>query len=158
SFGPVADRVRAWCEEGQRVVVVVTTPAQVQRLSRLFENHGVTIETAPTVRAALDSSVARPRVIVGHLSEGLRLPAERLAIVTEADIWGEPRQRGGGRRVEGTQLLKTLSELRPDDFVVHPAPGVGRYRGLKPPRGGGRAGDSLHLKSAGGDRLYLPVD
>jgi transcription-repair coupling factor (superfamily II helicase) len=158
SFAPIADRVRAWCEEGQRVIVVVSAAAQVQRLARLFENHGAIVEIADTLRAALDSRVARPRVIVGHLSNGFRMPDERLVMVTEADIFGEARQRRRGRRVEVTQLLKNLSELKPDDFVVHLDHGVGRYRGLKHLQVAGTAGDYLHLEYAGGDRLYLPVD
>jgi len=158
SFGPVADRVRTWCEEGHRVIVVLSTASQAQRLSRLFENHGVTVERAGDLAEALGSAVARPRLLLGHLSDGFRLPDERLALITEADIFGEARQRRRARRIEVTQLLKNLSELKPDDFVVHIDHGVGRYRGLKHLQVAGTDGDYLHLEYAGGDRLYLPVD
>src|SRR5262249_23499114 len=141
-----------------RVIVVVSTAAQVQRLARLFENHSVMVESLPTFGAALEAQMARPRLVVGHLSEGFRIPDEQLVVVTQADIFGEVRQRRRGRRVEVTQLLKNLSELKPDDFVVHIDHGVGRYRGLKHLQVAGTAGDYLHLEYAGGDRLYLPVD
>jgi transcription-repair coupling factor (superfamily II helicase) len=158
SFGPVAQRVRGWCDEGHRVLVVVGTPSQVERLSRLFDNHDVAVEHVASVGAALTSTVARPRLLVGHLSEGFRIPDERLAVITETDIFGEARQRRRTRKVEVTQLLKNLSELKPEDFVVHIDHGVGRYRGLKHLRVADIDGDYLHLEYAGGDRLYLPVD
>lgn len=159
SFAPVADRVRAWCEEGHRVMIVASTPPQVDRLARLFENHGVTVAPmSGPVADALASPIVRPRLVLGHLSEGFRLPDERLVVATEADIFGEARQRRRTRRVEVTQLLKNLSELKPDDFVVHIDHGVGCYRGLKHLRVAGTEGDYLHLEYAGGDRLYLPVD
>jgi hypothetical protein len=41
SFAPVATRVRDWCNERHRVLVVVSGQAQVGRLARLFENHDV---------------------------------------------------------------------------------------------------------------------
>jgi transcription-repair coupling factor (superfamily II helicase) len=158
SFGPVAQRVRAWCEAGHRVLVVVSTAPQVERLSRLFDNHDVAVERVASVAAALAAAVARPRLLVGHLSEGFRIPDERLAVITETDIFGEARQRRRTRKVEVTQLLKNLSELKPEDFVVHIDHGVGRYRGLKHLRVADIDGDYLHLEYAGGDRLYLPVD
>jgi transcription-repair coupling factor (superfamily II helicase) len=158
SFGPVAEQLQQWCRERYRVAVVVSTPPQVERLARLLDNHDVAAERVATVAEALAAPSGRPRLLVGHLSDGFRLPAERLALVTEADIFGAARQRRGSRRVEVTQLLQNLSELKPDDFVVHIDHGVGRYRGLKHLRVQDSDGDYLHLEYAGGDRLYLPVD
>ena len=43
----------------------------------------------------------RRRVVLGHLSEGFRIPDEHLVVVTEADIFGEARQRRRTRRVVG---------------------------------------------------------
>ena len=159
SFGPVAARVRGWCEEGQRVAVVVSTPPQMERLTRLFGNHDVAVEVMPDgIAAALDGGAKRPRLVVGHLSEGFRIPDEHLVVITETDIFGEARQRRRTRRVDVGQLLKNLSELKPDDFVVHIDHGVGRYRGLKHLKVADTEGDYLHLEYSGGDRLYLPCD
>jgi transcription-repair coupling factor (superfamily II helicase) len=158
SFAPVAGRVQTWCSEHHRVLVVVSTPPQLGRLARLFENHEVVTDTAADLRTALSASSGRPQLVVGHLSEGFRLPDARLAVITEADIFGEARQRRRARRVEVTQLLKSLNELKPRDFVVHIDHGVGRYRGLKHLHVAGTEGDYLHLEYAGGDRLYLPAD
>ena len=159
SFAPVATRVRAWCEEGHSVVLVVGTPQQAERLTRLFATHDVSVaRDAATIADALGSPALRPHLVLGHLSEGFRIPDERLVVITEADIFGEARQRRRTRAVEITQLLKNLSELKPDDFVVHIDHGVGRYRGLKHLHVADVEGDFLHLEYAGGDRLYLPVD
>ncbi len=159
SFAPVANRVRAWCEEGHRVVIVASTRQQGERLVRLFENHSVTLDrVGGAFNAALGTTAMRPQLVLGHLTEGFRLPEERLAVITEADLFGEARQRRHAQRADVTQLLKNLSELKPDDFVVHIDHGVGCYRGLKHLQVAGTEGDYLHLEYAGGDRLYLPVD
>jgi transcription-repair coupling factor (superfamily II helicase) len=158
SFGPVAERVQSWGDEGYRVIVAASTAAQAERLTRLFANHEVFVEATASIVEALRGPGGRLRIVLGHLHQGFRLPDDRLVIATEADIFGDVRQRRRARKVEIGQLLKNLSELKPDDFVVHLDHGIGRYRGLKHLQVAGTAGDYLHLEYASGDRLYLPVD
>ena len=166
SFAPVAEQVQAWRAEGLSVVFVAGTEAQCQRLARLLETNAIAATgggeafVAATPDAPPAPSGRRPpevRVLRGHLSEGFRLPDEQLVVVTEADVFGESRRRAA-RRVSVAQLLKSLSELKPDDYVVHLDHGVGIYRGLRHLQVAGTDGDYLHLEYAGGDRLYLPVD
>lgn len=105
----------------------------------------------------IESKTWAVRVLQGQLSEGFRLPDERIVVFTEADVFGEMRRRAA-RRVSVSQLLKNLSELKHNDFVVHIDHGVGIYRGLKHLQVAGTEGDYLNLEYASGDRLYLPVD
>jgi transcription-repair coupling factor (superfamily II helicase) len=176
SFAPVAEQVRAWRDEGLHVIFVAGTEAQCQRLARLLETNEIAVSTTSEPFAAVagqdpaswaapqapgasgrPSAPATVRVVLGHLSEGFRVPEEHLVIVTEADVFGESRRRAA-RRVSVAQLLKSLSELKPDDYVVHLDHGVGIYRGLRHLQVAGTEGDYLQLEYAGGDRLYLPVD
>ena len=56
------------------------------------------------------------------------------------------------------QLLTSLAELKPGDYMVHLDFGVGIYRGLQHLTFSGMEGDFLLLEYAGADKLYLPVD
>ncbi len=162
SFAPVAEQVRAWQADGQRLVFVAGTEPQAQRLARLLETNEI---RASVGARPFSEVVAEPRaggpprvdILLGHLSEGFRVPEDGLAVVTEADVFGEARRRAA-RRVSVSQLLQSLSELKPEDYVVHLDHGVGIYRGLRHLQVAGTEGDYLHLEYAGGDRLYLPVD
>ncbi len=158
TFAPVAEEVRRWAATGHRIFFVTSSEPQRQRLARLLEINDVAVETpAEPFHVLLDSPARHPRVVLGTLSEGFRLPDDRLVVVTEADIFGEGRRRAA-RRVSVSQLLKNLSELKPNDCVVHLDHGVGLYRGLRHLQVAGTDGDYLHLEYAGGDRLYVPVD
>ena len=100
-FAPVADQVRAWRDEGQRVVFVAGTEPQTQRLARLLEANEIaaTVVARPFAELVAGATAADGRraagveIVLGHLSEGFRIPEERLVVVTEADIFGEARQR-----------------------------------------------------------------
>ncbi|MGH7789045.1 MAG: transcription-repair coupling factor [Candidatus Binatia bacterium] len=164
SFAPVAEQVQKWVADGQRVIFVAGTEAQGIRLQRLLETNEVRVAplaqsvTFPAPGGAAATGDGPPvQVVLGHLSEGFRVPDEDLVVVTEADVFGETRRRAG-RRVSVSQLLKSLSEIKPEDYVVHLDHGVGRYRGLRHLQVAGTEGDYLHLEYSGGDRLYLPVD
>ena len=165
SFAPVAEQVRSWRGEGQRVVFVAGTEPQTQRLARLLEANEIaaTVVARPFADLVAGASATGGRcaagveIVLGHLSEGFRVPEEGLVVVTEADVFGEVRRRAA-RRVSVSQLLQSLSELKPEDFVVHLDHGVGIYRSLRHLQVAGTEGDYLHLEYAGGDRLYLPVD
>mgnify|MGYP002623575176 CR=1 FL=1 len=159
SFAPVVDKVSRWSKDHHQVVLVASSEAHGQRLQRLFANHDVELPLHTGALPKLLAAGARgPQLFVGHLANGFRVPGDRLVVATEADIFGEARQRRRARRVEVKQLLKNLSQLKPNDFVVHIDHGVGRYRGLTHLNVAGSEGDYLHLEYAGGDKLYLPVD
>ena len=166
SFAPVAEQVRSWRAEGCRVVFVAGSEPQTQRLARLLEANEIPAAVTPRAFGEAVAGGAGPaparrdagvEIVLGHLSEGFRVPEEGLVVVTEADVFGEVRRRAA-RRVSVSQLLQNLAELRPEDYIVHLDHGVGIYRGLRHLQVAGTEGDYLHLEYAGGDRLYLPVD
>jgi transcription-repair coupling factor (superfamily II helicase) len=160
--GPLAHvvaQLRTWQEDRHRLVVVASSLMQRERLQALLAGHG--IETTPS-GASFPQALAIPGrgalALTGELTRGVRLPADELVIVTEAELFGEHRPVRRGRRPQPADLLSTLAELKTDDYVVHVDHGIGAYRGLKHMQVAGTEGDFLHLEYLGGDRLYVPVD
>jgi len=97
---------------------------------------------------------------VGPLQIGFALPDEKLAIVTETELYAaQPRSRAARAakksNVEG--MLRDLSELKPGDPVVHEQHGIARYRGLVNLDLGEGENEFLLLEYAGEDKLYVPV-
>jgi transcription-repair coupling factor (superfamily II helicase) len=155
----VAAQLRAWQEDRQRLVVVASNIVQRERLQALLAGHGIEITpSAAPFPQAITAPGRGALALTGELTCGMRLPADGLVIVTEAELFGERRPVRRGRRAQPADLLSTLAELQTDDYVVHVDHGIGAYRGLKHMRVAGTEGDFLHLEYAGGDRLYVPVD
>ena len=155
-----AARLIGWHRDGVRLVLVAPTPAQRERLAVWLGGHGVeALSSGASFAQALGAPARTPLVLSGELSRGAWLPADRLALVTEAEVFGEPRVVRRSRRGRGAgDVLSTLAQLRPDDFVVHMDHGIGVYRGLRHMQVADTEGDYLHLEYAGGDRLYVPTD
>ncbi len=97
---------------------------------------------------------------VAALQNGFILPDEKIALVTESELYAaQPRNRAARAakksNVEG--MLRDLSELKPGDPVVHEQHGIARYQGLVNLDLGEGENEFLLLEYAGGDKLYVPV-
>ena len=155
----VAAQLAGWQRQGARLVVVASGPTQRTRTRELLAGHDVdATPSADPFPQAVATPGRKPLALIGGLTRGVWLPADALALVTEAEIFGERRQIRRGRRARPAEFLSTLAELKPDDYVVHVDHGIGAYRGLRHMQVADTEGDYLHLEYAGGDRLYLPVD
>jgi transcription-repair coupling factor (superfamily II helicase) len=156
TLAPLVARLRFWLDEGWRVLLVCHQEGQAERLRDLLEPSGLPLRWAPApgMGMALPTGVT---ITVGSLDRGFRHADEKLAIVTDDEIFG-PRTHRRPRRRDRRVFESTLADLRPGHFVVHADYGIARYHGLLHLQAGGAEGDFLHLEFAGDDRLYLPVE
>ncbi|MCH8055963.1 MAG: DEAD/DEAH box helicase, partial [Deltaproteobacteria bacterium] len=158
SLAPFVERLNAW--EGERIILVASTPADATRLRDLLAYYEVHLPFVDTLFPLLFSREELSRgILVGGLTQGFRLPEDRLILLTADEIFGTKRsQRVGTKKSYPSHFITSLSELKQDDSVVHLDHGVGIYRGLKFLKVAGVEGEFLHLEYEGGDRLYLPID
>lgn len=156
---PLAERCRAWLDAKARVVFVCHQHSQVQRLHDLLAHYQVPLTVVDTAFAdclpVTEKSVA---LVQGTLSRGFRFPEQGLVVIAEEEVFGKRTKRRDITDLRKKQILVSLEELKPGDFMVHVDCGVGIYRGLQHLVFDGIGGDFLLLEYAGNDRLYLPVD
>jgi len=162
-LGPLARQLREWRDEGTRAVIAVPTLQHAERMESLLKGYQIVprLQRVPDELDLLDLKAQRTNVeiVLGSVSRGFHLPLDHVALIAEAEIFGEkaaraPQKHKGGLGKDG------LKNLEPGGYVVHTVHGVGVYKGLTklPLKTGGReiAVDFLHLEYDGG-ALYLPV-
>ena len=84
--------------------------------------------------------------------------SEELTFLTEQDIFGDRLVRKSKRRKSSNAFIEELSALNQGDLVVHLEHGIGLYEGIVSIPVGESPHDCVHLKYAGGDKLYVPVE
>ena len=158
SLAPFAARIRAW--EAERIFLVAPTKADATRLKELLAYYELHFSLAPDPFPRISSRGDATRaLLVGNLTQGFRLPEERLIVITADEIFGaKKRPQAGAKKSAPGRFITSLSELKQDDYVVHLDHGIGIYRGLRFLKVAETEGEFLHLEYEGGDRLYLPVD
>ncbi len=156
---PLVDRLAEWISERWRVTLAVPSLSGAERLRELLATYEITARVANDARPIWRwSSPGRVEVRVAPVSEGFSLPIERLAVVTEEEIFGPRERRRIGRlSLMESAAIEALAQLAPGDPLVHAEHGIGIYRGLVPLELGGAAGEFLRLEYEGGDRLFVPV-
>ncbi len=154
---PLVTHLRQWRDANWRVLLVCHQRGQAERLLDLLAPHDLQIPLDPAAGLA-QARPAEPLLVLGDLSGGFRLPDERLAVVTEEEVFGARVRRRGRTAAKAQAILSSLAELKEGDFIVHADHGVGIYRGLRHLDLNQIEGDFLHLEYAGGDKLYLPVE
>ncbi len=97
------------------------------------------------------------------LREGFIAPSLKLAVFPEQRLVRRRRasrdadvQASGGSRRRGA--LRSFTDLRPGDIVVHEDHGVARFSGFETRTVAGVTRDYLYLEYDGDDRVYVPTD
>jgi transcription-repair coupling factor (superfamily II helicase) len=156
----LTDEIIGQLKDGWAVYIAVQNPGQGKRLVELLADFGLTASVEPAFPTHPLIARGRLIVVIGNPRAGFRLPIERLAVVTEEEIFGLKRRVGHGRRAKTTPF-STFEDLRVGEHVVHVDYGIGLYRGLVrlETAAGGKAveNDYLLMEYAGGDKLYVPV-
>ncbi|MBL7663421.1 transcription-repair coupling factor [bacterium] len=148
---------------GFRIALISPSTVRMQRLKHLFAEYNLPIEEFTGSFPAWLASSAPLSILEGYLSEGFTSTADRLQIISEAEIFPQLRGRRAGkltakRASSVKKILGSLAQLQVDDFVVHEDHGIGLYRGLREIVVEGKIGDFLFLEYAEEARLFVPVE
>lgn len=141
-------RIRAWRDDGWTVRIICASEAEAARLRELAGG-----ELPPEIP-----------VLTGSLLRGFTLPGARLAVLTDAEIFGRAAgleaRRGGWRRARAVMARQSLrfDDFAEGDLVVHLDLGIARYRGLQTLAGQEQSGEVLVLEFARGSKFYAPLD
>lgn len=137
---------------------VVLLAGNLERQSLLFSwlsRHDFPVRTVPTI----EEVPAEGEVIlsVGTSENGFNLETLNLSVFTESEIYGRAKVKQK-RRSRPARAPLDFRELKPGDYVVHANHGIGQFMGIKTMTVNGASRDYLHLRYAGTDALYVPVD
>ena len=142
-----------------RVLFVAESAGRREMLRETLTGYGIKTTQADGWSDFLnqDSDLA---LTVFPLEQGVWLPGQGIAVVTETQLLGEVVRQERRRKAkfgDSDQIVRNLTELHIGAPAVHEDHGVGRYQGLQTLEVGGIQTEFLTLEYARGDKLYVPV-
>jgi transcription-repair coupling factor (superfamily II helicase) len=145
-----------WGKANYRVIFLAGTKERLQRLVRVLADYGMEVTENVTGHPLLPR---RPVIQVGSLQNGFELSQNRVAVVTEGEVFTQKRRQTRHHvKLNHAEKIKDYQELKPGDYVVHINHGIGRYVGVETLHVGGMHKDYLHIQYAGNDKLYVPME
>lgn len=164
-LAPLVKRLKQAHQDKTTVLLPVASTGGTHRLRELLSPHGLHIQALkeplslwqnplPTYQPGIQAYtyVASPE----PPAEGAYFNAIRLLILAEDDIFGK-RARKDKSTGKKKGFKTDLSDLEPDDYIVHVDHGVGQFKGLTRLTVRGVEQDYVLVHFAGDDKLYLPV-
>jgi transcription-repair coupling factor (superfamily II helicase) len=155
--------VTGWLADDWRVLFVTAGHGPAERIAEVLRGEGVPVRLELELKA-----VPEPGAVVvscGSLDLGFLATTAKLAVLTEADVFG---QRASTRDMAKLPSRRKRSidpmQLQPGDLVVHEQHGVGRFVEMVQRTVAGATREYLVIEYAPskrgqpGDRLFAPTD
>ena len=143
-------QLRDWRKEKWNVLMAFHSDGEKERFAELvFEN-------------AWDDGFLKP--VIGNLSRGFTIPDAKIAVLSDAEIFGRYQNQRVQRRYrlakerESSQQVSSLREYNYGDLVVHIDYGIGKFRGIKSKDTPDGTEEVLEIEYDEQARLYVPLE
>ncbi len=161
ALAPLIESISEWRSKGYKIAFIVGSNNRAKRLQNILLRHEILPEILPTSGLDWSEDPNIPSLVIlnGELNHGFRLPNQKLAFISESEIFAERSHRHTPSKVRSVKkFMSALAQLKDGDFIVHIDYGVGLYHGLSHLVVDKKGRDFLHIEYAGGTKLYLPVE
>ncbi len=138
----------------QDVTVYVShLPGEDERMEHLFQEY----QLAPVPLKRFEKRELGLYLFPSQLTRGFFWPHAGIAIIARQELLGTRKRKKKARTKKRGDVLSSLRELSPGDYVVHLEQGIGRYVGLKTLEVEGIKQEFMIIEYAQGDQLLVPV-
>lgn len=143
-----------WQKQSQTVVVFVPTKERSKKVEELFRDFDIQSVNVSN-NQLIDGTI---QIVFGDLQTGFELPTEKLVVITEKEIFQTAiKKRARKQTISNAERLKSYSDLKTGDYVVHANHGIGKYIGMQTLEVDGRHQDYMTILYQNNDKLFIPV-
>lgn len=137
------------------VLLALSSEKAREQMARILEDFDIPF-TYSDQKSYVKGAV---QVIQETIHSGFELPMDDLAVITERELFNKPQKRRKlGANLSNSERLKSYSELKKGDYVVHVNHGIGIYQGIKELVVSGITREYMSISYQDGGHLYVPID
>ncbi|MGM0838767.1 MAG: transcription-repair coupling factor [Bacillota bacterium] len=145
-----------WRKANYAIVVMASDQERMDKLESVLADYDVDVRKLSSGSTFAHGEV---QIIEGDLQSGFELPMQKLAVLTEEELFKKKTKKPKNRqKLSNAERIKNYSELNVGDYVVHINHGIGKYLGIETLDINGLHKDYIHIKYQGSDKLYVPVE
>ncbi|WP_288699945.1 transcription-repair coupling factor [uncultured Secundilactobacillus sp.] len=146
--------VKRWQTTQQTVVMMVANTERLNKVGQTLTDFGIT--SVLTKDGNLQPGAVQ--LISGQLQAGFELPAANLVVVTETEMFKKVAKHHKRRQtLANAERLKSYTDLKPGDYVVHVNHGIGRFEGMQTMAVDGVHQDYMTIAYQKNAKLFIPV-
>ena len=147
-----------WRKSASTLLIFAADEERAHRMERVLSDYGMEADLIFKPDQIMQSK--RPIITLGNLQNGFELPLMHLVVVTENEVFTQRQKKAHRVRqnISNAERIKSYTDLQVGDYVVHINHGIGKYLGIETLEINGMHKDYLHIKYAGNDKLYVPIE
>lgn len=143
-----------WTDQGQTVVLMANSKSRRDQIARTLHDFG--IEATETGTTALRSNVIQ--LVAANLNNGFEMPAGGLVVITEGEMFKQvTKRRHRPQKLANAERLKSYTDLKPGDYVVHVNHGIGIFSGIRTMTVDGVHQDYMVINYRNNAQIFVPV-
>lgn len=134
------------------VLIVARDKERITRVQQMLEEYDI---------HAIIGNPTEPGIYIidGSISSGFELPLQRIAVITEDELFKQQtKKKVRPQKMTNAERIKSYTEIKPGDYVVHVHHGIGKYIGVETLVVNETHKDYLHIRYRADDKLYVPVE
>ncbi|ATP38616.1 transcription-repair coupling factor [Solibacillus sp. R5-41] len=146
------NEIARWQQENYTVLITVTSDERLKSMQKMLDDYQ--ISTAIGFHK-------EPGIYIIHatLVAGFELPLQKIAVITEDELFKQQqKKKARPQKMTNAERIKSYTEIKPGDYVVHVHHGIGKYIGIETLVIDGIHQDYLHVRYRADDKLFVPVD
>ncbi|PXY85015.1 transcription-repair coupling factor [Lactobacillus melliventris] len=151
----IKSEIESYQKKQQTVILQADNNKRAKQISQTMAEFGMDV----AIVKPDDLVENQTQIVVGEFASGFTLPNNNLVYLTERELFNKVTHHS--RRIktmENAQRLRSYTELKPGDYVVHVNHGIGRFEGIKTLENNGVKRDYITITYQHGDQLFVPAD
>ncbi|MFA6309694.1 MAG: transcription-repair coupling factor [Clostridia bacterium] len=148
--------LKEWKKKKYKTVVLSGPRGRGERLCETLVANG--IESYYTEK--IDKELQPGQVVITHgsLNKGFIYPSIGLVVVSDKEVFGSERRISRPSPKYNASKINLFTELKPGDYVVHQAHGIGRFTGIQQLVVENVKRDYIKIKYQDEANLYIPTN
>lgn len=148
------NEIERWQQGQFTVIILANGRARMEKVQSILQDYEMSAQMG-----GKPSANGGVHLIDGELSSGFELPFQRMAVLTDAELFqGKPKRQARPQKMTNAERIKSYSEIKPGDHIVHVHHGIGKYYGVVTLEVNGIHKDYLDIRYRGEDKLFVPAD
>ena len=153
NFELLVEDLKRWKKLKYRMVLVAHSKTRAGHLAKDLLEYSLPASVTETMDETVEPG--QIRICYGNLHGGVEYPLIKFVILSESDIFGEPKKRRRRKSEYSGQKLNSFMDLNIGDYVVHENHGLGVYKGIEKISVDKVEKDYIKIEYSGGDNLYI---
>jgi len=145
--------VERWQKQDYTVILVINNEKRIGAINNTLVDFGIKATLTGKDKVIEDQT----QILNASLSSGFEMPDEKVAIITEKELFNKQPKKRRHQTLANAERLKSYNELKPGDYVVHVNHGIGKFIGMQTMEVDGKHQDYIKIEYRDDGRLFIPV-